>query len=215
MEPQIANYDIVAIQNIDDEDFVFEYDRSRGNFPHIIPAGQVKRFPRFLAEHAVKHLIDKILTKRKERTNNEPLRQSLAEQIVINEEVLQQPPVKSEAEKLKETVDNLNRPSELELVLKKHRDETKEQINTTPPVEDTVVPDEKFAGLGPTIDTTDKDVPVAPVQEVKAVPTRNEIYAYAKNKMGISMDADTQKKWDKMKVSELLTEVADPREDLS
>src|SRR3990167_6814495 len=117
-ELQTATYDIVAIQNIDDEDFVFEYDRSRGNYPHVIPAGQVKRFPRFLAEHAVKHLIDKILNKRKERTNNDPLRQALAEQIVINEEVLQQPPVKSEAERLKETVDNLNRPSELELVLK-------------------------------------------------------------------------------------------------
>ena len=56
-------FDTVSIQNIDDEDFIFEYDKSKGNYPYIIPAGQVKRFPRFLAEHAVKHLIDKILNK--------------------------------------------------------------------------------------------------------------------------------------------------------
>ena len=214
MEPQIANYDIVAIQNIDDEDFVFEYDRSRGNFPHIIPAGQVKRFPRFLAEHAVKHLIDKILTKRKERTSNEPLRQALAEQIVIDEEVLAQPPVKSEAERLKETVDSLNRPSELELVLKKHRGETKEQINTTPPVQDTPVPDEKFAGLGPTVDTTDSEIPPV-VEEVKPMPTRQEILDYAKNKQGMTFTDEIQKKLDKMKVPELLQELGDPREDLT
>jgi len=211
-EPLTALYDTVAIQNITDEDFVFEHDRSKGNYPYIIPAGQVKRFPRFLAEHAVKHLIDKILNDRKERTNNEPLRHALAEQIVIAEEVLQQPPVKTEADVLKEKVDALNNPSELEMVLKKNRG--KEEIVTTPPVEEAPIPEEKFEGLGPTVDTTDADVSV-PVEEVKAVPTRNEIYAYAKNKMGITIDVDTQKKWDKMKVSEFLTEVADPREDLS
>jgi len=214
MDPKTALYDIVAIQNIDDEDFVFEYDRSKGNYPHVIPAGQVKRFPRFLAEHAVKHLIDKLLNKRNERTNNEVLRQSLAEQIVIAEEVLQQPPRKTEAEVLKETVDNLNRPSELEQVLKKNRG--KEEIATTPPVEEAPpVPEEKFAGLGPTVDTTESTPPLAQQQEAKPVPTRAEIYSYAQSKMGITLDVDTKKKWDKMKVGELLSEVADPREDLS
>ena len=211
-QPLTALYDTVAIQNVDDEDFIFEYDKSRGNYPYVIPAGQVKRFPRFLAEHAVKHLIDKILNKRKERTNHEVLRQSLAEQIVIAEEVLQQPPVKSEADRLKERVDNLNNPSELEMVLKKNRG--KEEINTTPPVEEVVVPEEKFEGLGPTVDTTDKDIP--PVTEVvKPMPTRQEVLDYAKNKMGMTFTEDIQKKLDKMKVSELIVELGDPRLDLT
>ena len=213
MDPLTASYDTVAIKNIDDEDFVFEYDRSRGNYPYVIPEGQIKRFPRFLAEHAVKHLIDKILNKRKERTNNEPLRQALAGEIVIAEEVLQQQPVKSEADRLKETVDNLNQPSELEQVLKKNRG--KEEIAPPSPVEDTPpVPEEKFEGLGPTVDTTDVDVPPPPA-EVKAVPTRNEIYAYATSKMGITIGEDEKKKFDKMKIEDLLRELADPREDLT
>ena len=212
-EPLTALYDTVAIQNIDDEDFIFEYDKSKGNYPYIIPAGQVKRFPRFLAEHAVKHLIDKILNKRKERTNHEVLRQALAEQIVIAEEVLQQPPVKSEAEILKEKVEGLNRPSELEMVLNKNRG--KEEINTPPPVVDTPpVPDEKFEGLGPALDTTDKNIPPV-VEEVKPIPTRNDLYQYYQTKLGMTMDDKIKKTWDKMKIAELLTEVGNPNDDLT
>jgi hypothetical protein len=210
-EPQTASYDTIAIQNIDNEDFVFEYDKSRGNYPYIIPAGQIKRFPRFLAEHAVKHMIDKILNKRDQRTDNTIIRQSLAEQIVISEEVLQQPPKKTEADILKERVDKLNKPSELESVLDKYRKE--EKIVTPPPVTETPpVEKEKFEGLEE-IDITDKPVEVKPA-EVKPVPTRREIYDYATNKMGITIDETTQKKFDKMKVQDLLKELGDPREDL-
>jgi len=209
-----ATYDIVSIQNIDDEDFTFEYDRSAGNYPHTIAAGEVKRFPRFLAQHAVKHLIDKILNKKNERTNNEVMRIALAEQIVVDEEILQKPPVKTDAEELKEEVDRLNVPSELETVLKRNRG--KEKINTTPPIQETPssVPEEKFAGLEPAVDTTDNDVPeVKP--EVKAIPTRKEIIDYGKNKMGMTFDEKQMKSLNKMKVSELLTEIGDPRLDLS
>lgn len=212
-----SSYDVVALHNIDSDDFVFEYDRSQGNYPHVIPAGEIKRFPRFLAEHALKHLIDKILTKQKVRTSNEEARRNLAEQIVVEEEVIQQAPVKAPAEILKEEVDRLNRPSELEMVLKKHRDAKKEEINTPPPVTEAgeIKPEdeEKFAGLGPPIDTTDANVSL-PVEEVKPVPTRNEIYDYARNKMGMTFNDETQKKLDKMKIDELLVELGDPRESL-
>ena len=209
--PQISHYDVVALQNIDDEDFVFEYDRSHGNYPYVIPAGQIKRFPRFLAEHALKHLIDKILTKRKQKTNNEPLRQALAGEIVINEEVFQRPVVEGEADKMRKEVDRMNQPSELESILKKQRSAEKKEETVVPPV---VPEEEKFAGLGPVLDTTDASI-VSPVQEVKAVPTRNEIYAYAQNKLGMTLDEKTKKDWDKMKVGELLKNVGDPRDDLT
>ena len=210
--PQISHYDVVALQNIDDEDFVFEYDRSHGNYPYIIPAGQVKRFPRFLAEHALKHLIDKILTKRKEKTNNDTLRQALAGEIVINEEVFQRPVVEGEADKLRKEVDRMNQPSELEAILKKQRGADKQELPPNPPPDTAKAEEEKFAGLGPTIDTTEKPVEIK--VEVKAVPTRNEIYAYAQNKLGMTLDEKTKKEWDKMKVDELLKNVGDPRESL-
>lgn len=213
-EPQIAMYDVVALRNIDDEDFVFEYDRSRGNYPYLIPAGQIKRFPRFLAEHALKHLIDKILTKRKEKTSNENLRQVLASEIVINEEVFQKPAAENAADKLRQEVDLLNRPSELESILKKQRSADKQEPPPAPPSETVQAEDEKFAGLGPTEDTTDQP-PAEVKEEVKAVPTRNEIYAYAQNKLGLTLDEKTKKEWDKMKIPELLKEVGDPREALA
>ena len=212
--PQISHYDVVALQNIDDEDFVFEYDRSRGNYPYMIPAGQIKRFPRFLAEHALKHLIDKILTKRKEKTSNGNLRQALASEIVINEEVFQKPVVENEADKMRKEIDRMNQPSELESILKKQRAADNQEPLPNPPPDAVKVEEEKFAGLGPTIDTTEK--PVEEVkEEVKALPTRREIYGYATGKLGMTLDEKTKKEWDKMKVEELLKNVGDPREALA
>lgn len=210
--PQTASYDTVAIQNIDTEDFVFEYDRSRGNYPYVIPAGEVKRFPRFLAEHAVKHLIDKILNRKDILTNNTVQRQALAEQIVVSEEVLQQAPQKTETEVLQERIDKLNKPSELESVLDKHRKE--EKIATTPPVKETKPEEtiEKFEGLEET-KPEPKPEP-EPKEEVKPMPTRKEIYSYATNKLGMTINKPTMKQFDKLKVSELLKELGDPREDL-
>ena len=49
---------------------------------------------------------------------------------------------------------------------------------------------------------------------MKAIPTRNEIYAYGQNVLKMTIDKKTKEKFDKMKVSELLKEVGDPRESL-
>ena len=203
------DYDIITLHNIDTEDFIFEYDRSSGNAPYTIPAGEVRRFPRFLAEHALKHLIDTILTKRKEKTNNETLRGDLASQIVISEEDFQQPVVKSESDKLSEEVEKLNRPSDLEMILGKKKAES-------PVVPVTDVPkeaEENFVGLKDSdfVDTTDKDEPIVS-PPVKPVPTRNEIYSFATNTLKMVIDEDTKTKFDKMKVEDLLQEIGDPRE---
>jgi len=203
------SYDVVAIQNIDDEDFTFEYDRSRGNFAHVIPAGQVRRFPRFLAEHALKHLIDKILNKQNVSTAHLSRRQELATQIVINEESFAPAPAKPEAEKLREEVENLNKPSELDVILNKRRAEAEakpkaeEQVIETPKVEE-----EKFEGLE---DTTKE----APTEElpIRPTPTRKEIIAYAR-KQGMTIDADAEKKFTSWKIERMLKELGDPREEI-
>src|SRR3990167_5034480 len=93
-----SEFDIISLHNITDDDFVFEYDKSAGNPPYLIPANTVRRYPRFLAEHALKHLIDKIL-KKKMKTNNDVERQDLASQIVVSEETFQSGPIKTEAER--------------------------------------------------------------------------------------------------------------------
>ena len=103
----IRDHDIITIKNISDQDFTFEFDRVSGNPPYTIKTGEIKRFPRYIARHAVKHLIDAILISRKIKTNNQVARDNLASQIVIDEEVFGQDRVETEAEKLQKELDKL------------------------------------------------------------------------------------------------------------
>ena len=170
MEPQTtqplrSQHDIVSLQNIDDEDFIFEFDSSRGNYPYTIKAGTVARFPRFLADLALKHLIDKLLNKQKIKTNNEAARANLRDKIFIGEEVFQQGPQEGEAERLRQEVEALNAPSDLDKVLSRAKTNAPEA--ELPAVEEKV------------------EVEQAPV--VKAKPTRNELFAYAQQ-AGLVLD---------------------------
>lgn len=208
-----TSFDIITLHNVDSEEFIFEYDRSGGNPPYSIPAGEARRFPRFLAEHALKHLIDKILTKQDKKINNEVARQELASQIVIEEESFQRESQPSEAERLRAEVEKLNKPSDLDAVLAKARPPQAEV--TSPLVFQEPVVEEKFEGLeqplkGDEVDTTIVAPP--PVKGVKPVPTRQEILDYGKNVLKLEFDDKTKDKLDKMKVAELLSEIGDPRE---
>lgn len=218
------NFNIVAIKNISDSDFTFEYDVSSGNLPYLIPAGEIKRFPKFLAKHAIKHLIDKILTDRKQKTNNQPLRDELAAQIIINEESYQPEAQPTAADKLRAQVDDLNKPSEIDKILAKRKEEAKatETPVLAPEVpEDTNPSEEKFEGLkegeepvkGDEIDTT---IPEEP-KEVKAMPTRNELYDYAKSNNLVLDEPDKEGKTlrqrlDKMKIVDIIKEIQYPQE---
>ena len=199
-----SDYDIIAIQNITDDDFVFEYDKSAGNPPYVIPANTVRRFPRFLADHGLKHLIDYILTKRKMKTNNQTERDQLASQIVVSEETFQSPDQKSEVEKRQELVENMNRPSDLDRLIQKHK--AKAPVNPPEVIPPTALPEDKdeenFEGLE------------KPKEEVKAVPTRKQIYDYAEKTLKMTIDDATKKKLDRFKIEDLLKELGDPRDSL-
>jgi hypothetical protein len=212
-----SSNDIVTIQNIDDEDFVFEYARSEGNPPYTIPAGAVKRYPRFLAEHAVKHLIDKILNKGKIKTNNMKAREELASQIVLEVENLQPDTVETPAQKLNKEVDTLNKPSDLDTILKKRKESPAPAIEV-PPADSTPAPvEEKFEGqdedkgptAGPEVDTTDGEETQTP-NVVKAMPTRAQLYEHATKGMNMVLDDKTKARLDKMKISELIKELQYP-----
>lgn len=233
-------YDIISLHNIDNEPFTFEYGKSEGNPPHTIPAGEVRRYPRFLAKHALKHLINKLLNKKGEKTNHPVLREELANQIVVGEEGYHQEKVLTEAEKTTLQVEKLNKPSDLEAILTKHRaqakrkkEEEKKQAVTpetpAPPKET-----EKFEGLelekrgvpiledkkapevkepvGPPPPASPTPSPAKEEKTALPVPTKKEIYQYARTKMGMTIDEKDQKVYDKMSVSMLLTELGDPRD---
>lgn len=222
MEPSRSQHDIITLRNIDDQDFTFEYDRSRGNYPYVMKAGEISRYPRFLAEHALKKLIDKILDKQKVKLNNEPARAELRERIFVEEEVFQHTPQNSESEKLRKEVENLNKPSDLESILTRNAAKEKAAkptlVTPTNPVKDEdEVETEKFAGLedervakkagmaGETVDTTE-EVPVK--NSVK--PTRQQLLSYGENKLGLTLDKKTMARIDKLTDDQLIEEFQFP-----
>ena len=71
--------DVIVFCNIHKKDFTFKFD---GN-PYIVKAGETRFFPRFLAIHGAKHLIDKILNEQKKKTSLDNLRQELGKQIIL------------------------------------------------------------------------------------------------------------------------------------
>lgn len=190
--------DIITLMNPDNEDFEFEYNRAEGNLPYIIPAGEVRRFPGWLAAHGLKHLIDLLITKSGKKTNNVVLRQEWATKIVISTESLQRKREPSEADLLREKIKDLNQPSDLELLLNQRsaKDEV-EQREKEPEVKETPKPKEPDPVL---------------VKEPKNIPTRNELLDYARNTLKMNMDEKTVKNLKKMKVADLIKELNYPTE---
>ena len=48
----MTSYKIITLQNVDDENFVFDYNKSEGNPPYLMPAGEIVRYPEFVAKHS-------------------------------------------------------------------------------------------------------------------------------------------------------------------
>lgn len=221
MPPITSIHDIVTIKNISGKDFTFQYDASTGNPPYVIHAGEIKRFPRFLAAHAVKHLIDQIMNDNDERTSNLVRRQELAEQIIVDEETFHDEPVVTEADRLNKQIEELNRPSDLDGILEKRRVKkevaaAQKPIGTQPnmdqPAKPKVKQEEEFAGLN-------KDQPKEPekpkpvIKEVKpkeALPDRAQLMKYATDVLKMEIDAKTQKALDSLSVPELIKELQYP-----
>ena len=70
--------DIISFTNVDREDFEGIY----GGNPTVTKAGETRQFPRFLAQHYTKHLIDKILLREFHDNGDELKRQKLEAQIL-------------------------------------------------------------------------------------------------------------------------------------
>lgn len=120
MAEQDRDFDIITIRNIDDEDLIFTWD----SVQYILYAGEERNFPRFLAAHAVKNLTDHILLKRDpdgKMMANKFARQELAAKIVVDEKHYDRPKAPTDAE----VIDQINKPSDLDLVLKAREKDAK------------------------------------------------------------------------------------------
>jgi len=183
---QPAEYDIVTIQNVDVNEFTFEFNKSQGTRPYTIKAGEVARYPRFLADHAVSKLIDQILTRKKLRTNDKMMRLKYAQKIVLSEEIILPETKVSEGELLNKKVDELNKVSELENILSKKRNVVKKDDNF-------ILPEDK------TLD--EEETPEVPL---KPTPSRSQLMKYATDQLGMTLDAKSKAIYDKMSITELV-----------
>lgn len=215
-------YDIITIQNIDDEDFEFQYNASEGGTPYVIPAGDVARYPAFLAKHATKHLIDKILTKSGERTNHPVKRTELMEKIVVGSEKITHKAEPSETEALRSKVKDLNAPSTLESILKKREEaaeKVEREIGNKPNMDkepEGEEEEEEFEGLPKDEKTVVKEDKKD--KKVVAKPTRSELMDYA-SKQNLVLDEEDKDgktlrdKLSKMKIDDVIKELDYPLEE--
>ena len=167
-------YNIVTLRNIDNEDFVFMVDK----VVYVIPAGSTRNFPKFMARLAVKHLTDKLLLKDNSdgsTLTNGKKREEVALKIVVEEQSYEKPVVPTD----EEIVEEINKPTDLDLALGKNKSRLKEDENIVAPPkpntkeleEDIEEKEEVFGGL-----------------EKQDLPSREKMLGYAKGTLGIDFD---------------------------
>lgn len=150
---QDDTFDIITIKNPSTDPFEVVYDNKSYGF--LMP-GQFKRFPRFLAKLAVKHLIDHCLNKEGLQTNNQAGRDRWSAEIVMEEEITALP-TSTPQEKLQADVDRMNQGSDLDRIMKKRA-----EAPATPQV---------FTPQAPIIPAPVDPVPSRPVAEAIPLPS--------------------------------------------
>lgn len=221
--PQNLN-DIVTIQNIDNEPHEVVYDKmSYGT----IEAGQTRQLPMFLASHATKHIIDHILNKKSVMITNISERQKLAEKMLVNVQKVVVPAQKTEAELLKEKVNQLNQPSDLDVLMAKQEVSSAPTTPETPPSSPAPTPpidlsiDQLKALLAEKeakqeIATPPQAEVLESSEETKSIASeiipdidRDGIYKWAETELGITIygDEKTKKSLDEKTVEEVKKEL--------
>lgn len=209
-------YKIVTIQNVDTEDFVCYYNKSRNPKAYVMRAGEVRRYPKFLAKHLAKHLVDQILTRQEKKTSNQTFRNSLMEKIVLSEETdngMQQ--VQSMEEQALSRVDDMNRENEMDALLKRREEEKKEEEvkpSSRPNFNDKIPAKKVSKELKDAKDPDELGNNRVNTKEAvtKTEPTKADLISYAKTSLSLTMDKKTKAAFDKMSVKELAEELNYP-----
>ncbi len=202
---------MITLKNVDVERFEVIYDsKSYG----VVDPGHIRKFPRFLAEHAVKHLVDQIMNRADLRLDNITKRQEYAQQIIVGEEAYALPSAVTETERLQAEVERMNKGSDLDAILSKRR-AGEETVNSD------TMPVEQAALVEPVSTLSQPEVPVSipePVQipteqpaatvvsepSTEGEPSREQLYDHARNVMKIDVeDQKTKEAFDAMDIPTL------------
>ena len=181
-------YNNVLIKNIDIKDFKFQCDSEW----YMIPAGETRSFPKFIATHAMRKLIDK-LANRKDKSGKtnilQTFRKKMAAKIFISEEKFDKPVAPSD----REIVEKMQE-SDLDAILKKNKKALKTKAKVakkTTKKKKTGKEKESFDGL-----------------KKNKKPTRAEMLDYAQNTLKMDIeDPETKKAYKKMTNPQLFKEL--------
>lgn len=204
-------YNIVTIKNIDDEDFIFAVDKEQ----YLIRAGETRRFTKFMARLAVKHLIDRLLIKESpdgSLLGNDKKRSDLASKIVLEEEDFQKPIVPSD----REIVEQLNKVSDIDTALDKKKSKAQKRAEADAEKEDkNMLPEDKDDD--PVKEEKEKfDQIEKEKKQANKLPTRDEMFEYATKTLKINPDdkinvgkkqVTIRSQWDKMSDAALYEEL--------
>lgn len=215
------NLDIITLFNPDRESFLIKYDNK--SYGVIEPGGE-RRMPRFLADLAVKHLIDQCINSfNGGDTANAGLREEWSKKIVKSEEANEMiAPKLTPEEKLQKDVDEMNRKTDLAKVLEGRKTTVSEVIPTppaTPPpyhenpqnqiqeAQPSPTPPTGESQVLPDQDSTDTP-PAQTETPAKETPTREQLYTYAEKTLGMNLnDEKTKTKLDSMTEQQLTEEL--------
>lgn len=188
------NFNMVLIRNPLTEDFVFGYDNRKdqpeyneeGNY--LIRAGETRPFPKMIAKVAVKHLVDKILL-RKDRDgkllNNKKERDAVTAIVVVREEAYSRPVVPT----TRQIVEQMG--SDLDRALHKNKARLAEEENSEPVKKNSKTKKEVYATEEVDNATPDEfpDLETTKIGADKELPTRDQMYDFAKNTLKMDLDA--------------------------
>ncbi len=179
-----GSYNLVTLFNYDTEAFDFKAN----NEPYTIAAGERRTFVKFMADLANKHFIDKMLLKKDPEGKLLALpeeRAAVGAKFVVGEKKYEKPQIPTD----REIVDSINRPSDLDVALKK--DEPK--VESRVPLPEPSVPAPKNIEIdeGTHVQTVG-NTPVVP--ETPKKMTRPEMLDYAKNTLKLNTDHHMMKK---------------------
>lgn len=210
-------YNFVTIQNQDTEPFLIEYNVSDllNGFRKELAPQEIITVPKFIADHAVRHMIDQILNRMEKPTNNIALRQEWAGKIVLDEKRVDMPSALTKEQQAIEKSKEYSRPSDLDTLLQKRNEKPADVVVSTPaplsmgaPVEPAT---EEFVGLKEDRTILPEDNDDAPVDPAPVEVTREQLMAHATTKMGMNFDGvdgqKTKTALDNMSISELKEEL--------
>lgn len=231
-------FNIVTILNIDSAPFIIEYNISDplNGYRATLPAGYTLPLPAFIADHAVEGLIDQVLNRRNQPTNNVQRRAELRSKIIVGTQSMGQPRIKTPEQLAIESIPAVDVPPVVGVPQTQEAPnpapEPAPAPNSTPvvvpatmptvgseerfddlqpPTQATVTPDAN-ADDGDVIDTTDEGLDKKPVAKPK--PTRPELFTYAEKTLGMDIsDPKTLAAWARLTDEELIKELDYPTEE--